>query len=73
VPGGAVETDNSFGKRGWAGPCPPEGDEPHRYVFALYATDAELGLGADASPDEVRSRLAAHSLARGRLTARFGR
>jgi Raf kinase inhibitor-like YbhB/YbcL family protein len=73
VPAGAVQTKNSFGKRGWGGPCPPEGDEPHRYVFALYATDAELGLGAESSPDEVRSRLAGHSIARGTLTGRLGR
>ena len=73
VPPGAMETENSFGKRGWTGPCPPDGDRPHRYVFALYATDADLGLGADSSPDEVRARLAGHSLARGTLTARFGR
>lgn len=73
VPAGAVETENSFGERGWGGPCPPEGDEPHRYVFALYALRRELGLGRDASPDEVRDALAGAALARGMLTARFGR
>jgi len=73
VPAGAVETENSFGKRGWGGPCPPEGDDPHRYVFALYATDAPLGLGKDSSPDDVRAALSDHAIARGTLTARFGR
>ena len=28
TPRGAVETDNSFGKRGWGAPCPPRGDKP---------------------------------------------
>src|SRR5215207_10746001 len=37
APAGAVETDNSTGKRGWTPPCPPEDDEPHHYVFAVYA------------------------------------
>ncbi len=73
VPRGAVETENSFGKRGWGPPCPPKGDEPHRYVFALYATSVRLGLGPDSAPDEVRQGLADRSLARGTLTGRFGR
>jgi Raf kinase inhibitor-like YbhB/YbcL family protein len=73
VPAGAVETENSFGKPGWGAPCPPEGDDPHRYVFALYATDAPLGLGKDSSPDDVRAALSDHAVARGTLTGRFGR
>jgi Raf kinase inhibitor-like YbhB/YbcL family protein len=73
VPSGAIETENSFGKSGWGGPCPPEGDDPHRYVFALYATDAPLGLGKDSSPDDVRAALSDHAIARGTLTGRFGR
>jgi Raf kinase inhibitor-like YbhB/YbcL family protein len=70
VPPGAVQTENGFGDRRWGGPCPPEDDEPHRYVFAL---DAQLGLGGDASADEVRDALADHALARGTLTGLFGR
>jgi len=73
VPRGAIETKNSFGKRGWGAPCPPEDDEAHRYVFAIYAVDAPLGLGEDASPDDVHAALAKHALARGTLTGRFGR
>jgi Raf kinase inhibitor-like YbhB/YbcL family protein len=73
VPGGAIETENGFGDRGWGGPCPPEGDEPHRYVFAVYALDEPLGLGADASADEVREAIGEAAMARGTLTARFGR
>jgi Raf kinase inhibitor-like YbhB/YbcL family protein len=73
APPGAVQTDNSFGHRGWGAPCPPKGDAPHRYVFALYAAGAPLDLNADSSPDDVRRELAAHALARGLLTGRFGR
>jgi Raf kinase inhibitor-like YbhB/YbcL family protein len=73
VPRGAIETKNSFGKRGWGAPCPPEGEDPHRYVFAIYAVDAPLGLDEDASPDDVDAALAKHALARGTLTGRFGR
>ena len=73
VPKGAYETDNSYGKHGWGGPCPPEGDAAHRYLFALYATDAPLALKEDASPDQVRGALSDHAIARGTLTGRFSR
>jgi Raf kinase inhibitor-like YbhB/YbcL family protein len=73
VPAGSVETDNSFGEPGWGGPCPPEGDEPHRYVFALYASGERLDLDQGSSPDEVRERLAEHALARGVLTGVYAR
>jgi Raf kinase inhibitor-like YbhB/YbcL family protein len=73
VPAGAVQTENTFGKRGYGGPCPPEGDDPHHYVFALYALRRPLGLGEDASPDEVRDAVADDALASGELTGRFGR
>jgi Raf kinase inhibitor-like YbhB/YbcL family protein len=73
VPPTAIQTKNSLGKKGWTPPCPPKGDSPHHYVFALYANDAPLGLGADASADDVRSALADHAIARGTLTGRFGR
>jgi Raf kinase inhibitor-like YbhB/YbcL family protein len=69
VPVGASETENSFGKPGWGGPCPPKGDDPHHYVFALYATNAPLALAEDASPDDVRAALSDHAIARGTLTA----
>jgi Raf kinase inhibitor-like YbhB/YbcL family protein len=73
VPAGVVETENSFGERGWGPPCPPEGDEPHHYVFVLYASDARLDLDEQASPDEIRKQLAEHALARGVLTGLFAR
>ena len=32
LPAGATGVNGNYG-----GPCPPEGDKPHRYVFKLYA------------------------------------
>jgi Raf kinase inhibitor-like YbhB/YbcL family protein len=39
-----AEGRNDFGAPGYRGPCPPPG-KPHRYVFTLYALDAEPELG----------------------------
>ena len=68
-----METKNSFGDTGWGGPCPPEGDEPHRYVFAVYALNQSLGLDSGASPDDVQNAVADHAIGRGTLTGLFGR
>lgn len=38
---GAIQARNSFGKIGYGGPCPPEGEE-HRYYFKLFALDKKL-------------------------------
>jgi Raf kinase inhibitor-like YbhB/YbcL family protein len=73
VPPGTKEGENSFGDRGYAGPCPPKGDQPHRYVFTLYALKSPLELGAGAKPDEVRSAIKGRALAKGQLIGRFGR
>jgi phosphatidylethanolamine-binding protein (PEBP) family uncharacterized protein len=61
------------GRSGWTPPCPPKGDAPHHYVFALYAADAPLGLDKDASIDAVTKAVGAHAIARGELTGTFGR
>jgi Raf kinase inhibitor-like YbhB/YbcL family protein len=72
-PAGAIETENSFGDRGYGGPCPPEDDPPHNYRFALYALSKRLVVANDASPDDVREAVGKTALARGQLTGTFGR
>ena len=71
VPQGGEETENSFGKMGYGGPCPPDDDPAHTYEFVLYALRNPLRAGGDATPDDVRSRLRTSALARGSLTGRF--
>jgi Raf kinase inhibitor-like YbhB/YbcL family protein len=70
---GTLEGESSFGDTGYGGPCPPEGDDAHRYRFYVYALRAPLGLQAGASPADVRSAIADAALARGRLVATYGR
>jgi Raf kinase inhibitor-like YbhB/YbcL family protein len=63
---------NSTGHSGWTPPCPPRGDAPHRYEFSLYALAEPSGLAVGAEPVDVRDALTG-ALARGTLTARYGR
>jgi Raf kinase inhibitor-like YbhB/YbcL family protein len=35
--GGVSEGENDFEENGYGPPCPPEGDQPHRYIFTVYA------------------------------------
>jgi Raf kinase inhibitor-like YbhB/YbcL family protein len=72
-PADAEEGENSFGKRGYSGPCPPEGDKPHRYVFTIYALRSALKLAPGAKPADVRSAIAERAIARGQLVGRFKR
>jgi Raf kinase inhibitor-like YbhB/YbcL family protein len=72
-PSGAVEGRNDFGEEGWAGPCPPAGDEPHTYRFRVIAVAEPTGVEAGFSAAELEERIAASGLAEGVLTGRYGR
>jgi len=74
APKGSVQSLTSFGKPGYGGACPPEGDRPHRYIFTVYALDVpKLGLDAGAMPALVGFLLNRHALARASLMAYYGR
>ena len=67
------EGRNSLGRVGYAPPCPPDGDQPHHYVFVVYALSKPTGLKEGASVDEAIVAVKPSVLARGTLTARYGR
>lgn len=74
MPAGAVQSRTDFGAPGWGGPCPPQGDKPHRYVFTIHAIDLEsLQANADSSAALIGFYLHFHTIAKASLTARFGR
>ena len=41
MPKGAIESRTDFGTDGYGGPCPPQGDKPHHYIFTVYAVDED--------------------------------
>jgi Raf kinase inhibitor-like YbhB/YbcL family protein len=70
---GGSEGFNSTGDSGWTAPCPPKGDNAHRYVWSVYALRDPTGLDAGAEPGEVTDALRQGVLASGTITARYGR
>src|SRR2546428_323035 len=54
LPADVLEIRNDYSKPGYGGPCPPEGDHPHRYLFTVHAVGIEaLSVTAETSPAVV--------------------
>jgi len=68
---GEQQGNNSWGKIGYGGPCPPSGT--HRYYFKLYALDATLALQPGASKDDLEKAMRGHILAQGQLMGRYAK
>ncbi|MEK6776035.1 MAG: YbhB/YbcL family Raf kinase inhibitor-like protein [bacterium] len=74
APKGSIQSVTDYGKPGFGGACPPEGDKPHRYIFTVYALDvANLDLDEKASPAMVGFMLNQHAIAKASLIAYYGR
>jgi len=74
LPSGTVQSNTDFGTPGYGGPCPPNGDNPHTYIFTVYAVDVErLDLPLAATAAYVGFNVHKHTLGKATLTARYGR
>jgi Raf kinase inhibitor-like YbhB/YbcL family protein len=72
LPDGALQTRTDYGAPGYGGPCPPQGDHPHRYLFTIYAVGAEqLQVTADTSAAVVGFQLHFNTLAQASLMGLF--
>ncbi|WP_381542507.1 YbhB/YbcL family Raf kinase inhibitor-like protein [Stackebrandtia endophytica] len=72
LPAGAISLRNDMGQHGYGGAAPPEGDFPHRYLFAVHALDSEaLGLDSSASCAVAGFNLTFHTIARAVVTPVF--
>ncbi len=71
VPAGAVQGRNDWQRNSYGGPCPPSG--AHRYFFRLYALDAMLNLGRNATREELQKAMKGHVIAHTELVGLYRR
>jgi len=73
-PAGMTQSKNDFGLPGYGGACPPEGDNPHAYIFTLHALSVEkLGIDSETTNAVARFLIHANSLATASLTGFYQR
>ena len=74
LPAGAQGVHNDFGTTTWGGPCPPVGEQPHHYVFTVYALDVpQLEVPANATAALAGFMLHGHVLGKAQQTLLYGR
>ncbi len=74
LPVGALQTRNDLGVPGYIGPCPPEGDHPHRYLFTVFAVGTgKLDVKPEASGAIVGFNLHFNTLAKAGIMGLFKR
>lgn len=65
LPEGAFMLHNDYGVQAYGGACPPPGDRPHRYLFAVHALDTDdLGIDDSVSGAVLGFNLTDHTIAR---------
>ncbi|MBC7692879.1 MAG: YbhB/YbcL family Raf kinase inhibitor-like protein [Methylotenera sp.] len=69
----ADQGTNSFHKVGYGGPMPPVGHGWHRYIFRLFALDAELGIAPGANKMQLLEAMKGHILAEAECMGRYQR
>jgi Raf kinase inhibitor-like YbhB/YbcL family protein len=74
LPAGAAQGNTDFGMPGYGGPCPPQGDKPHHYIFTVYALNVDkLDIPANATAAFVGFNIHAHQVGKATFTALYGR
>jgi hypothetical protein len=74
APAGSIQSVTDFGKPGFGGACPPQGDKPHRYVFTVYALSIpKLDLDEKTPPAMVGFMLNSNLIAKASLISYYQR
>lgn len=74
APEGCIQGMTDFGKPGFGGACPPQGDKPHRYIFTVYALSTpKLDVDEKASPAMVGFLLNNYVIAKASLISYYQR
>jgi Raf kinase inhibitor-like YbhB/YbcL family protein len=71
APGAPPQGRNSFGNRGYGGPCPPSGT--HHYRFRLLALDVAPALAGTPTASQVLAAAKGHTLGEATLTGTYRR
>jgi Raf kinase inhibitor-like YbhB/YbcL family protein len=73
LPAGAVQARGDAGVSGYFGPCPPQGDAPHRYVITIFAVKADkLDIDANTSGAVVGFNLHFNAAEKASVTYTYG-
>jgi Raf kinase inhibitor-like YbhB/YbcL family protein len=70
---GLREGQNDFGRQGYGGPCPPQGDSAHRYYFRLFALDHALDFKGRVTREQILDAIEGQTLDQAVLMGRFQR
>ncbi|MDX7990038.1 YbhB/YbcL family Raf kinase inhibitor-like protein [Xenorhabdus sp. Reich] len=74
LPVGTIQSKNDYGLPGFDGPCPPEGDKAHRYIFTVHALSVEkLGVDSETTNAIARFMIQANTLATATITGYYQR
>lgn len=74
LPKEAIEVESDYGSARYGGPCPPKGDNPHHYVFTVYALKHEtVHLSPNSTAASVKNELEHDCLAKSSFTVEYGR
>ena len=74
APVGAIQSITDYGKKGFGGPCPPEGHGFHQYIITVYALDVDkLGLDSNTNAAVAGYYINNHTLAKSSIVAYFKR
>jgi len=74
LPKEVIQSITDYGTYGYGGPCPPEGDKPHKYEITVFALKtAKLGLDKNTNPSIVGFYINANTLAKATLTTYYQR
>ena len=74
LPEGAVEVETDFGDTHYGGPCPPQGDNPHHYIFTVYALkNRSVRVTPHTTPASIKKILEQDCLEKASFTVEYGR
>lgn len=74
LPPGTVQGRTDYGTHAFGGACPPQGDQPHRYIFTVHALKIEkIDVPSDSSAALIGFMINANSLGKASFAAKYGR